>query len=83
MICFSYIFFLLNFSLSSSVLISSSVIMFITITINYLSGKLLVSISFFFGGFLIFFHLETIPLSLHFASLSVFASMYYGVYSQS
>ena len=65
---------ILRFSLCSSILLLTSVNIFMTDTLNSLSGKLLIFVSLrsFFWGFSLFFGLESIPLSPHFAYLCVF-----------
>ena len=64
---------LLKFTLGSSILFLNSVSIFITNTLNFLSGRLfLLHYFFFFRVFLLFFQLKQIPLSSYFAYLSLF-----------
>jgi len=66
-------FFSAEILLCSSFPLPNSVSILMTTTFRLILGKLLISISLrFFWGFILFFHLENIPLSPHFVLLSVF-----------
>ena len=76
--CLTFFYLLVEFLLCSFILLLNSEIIFMAITLNCLSGKLLISLSLisFFWSFILFFHLERIHLLPHFAWLSMFIYTY-------